>query len=58
MSESAEDRRIGQLVAESLRRAYGTPTMTDAEFDALVGGCLDDQGSGDPSSTNPKEPDA
>ena len=38
-----EDRRIRLLVAESFRRTYGTPTMTDAEFDTLVQAFLDDQ---------------
>lgn len=42
MSESESDRRLGRLVAESIRRSEGRPTMTDEEFDALVGQCLDD----------------
>ena len=45
MPETEEDRRIRLLVAESFRRTYGTPTMTDAEFDTLVQACLDDQES-------------
>ena len=49
MSETEEDRRIRLLVAESFRRTYGTPTMTDAEFDMLVQAFLDDQKPGDPS---------
>ena len=30
-----------------------TPMMTDAEFDALVQACLDDQEPGDPSPSGP-----
>ena len=47
MPESEEDQRISLLVAESFRRTYGTLTMTDAEFDALVQACLDDQEPGE-----------
>ena len=47
MPETEADRRIRLLVAESFRRTYGTPTMTDAEFDTLVQACLDDQKPGD-----------
>ena len=48
-----EDRRIRLLVAESFRRTYGTPTMTDAEFDTLVQAFLDDQKPADPSPSGP-----
>ena len=53
MPESEEDQRISLLVAESFRRTYGTPMMTDAEFDALVQACLDDQEPDDLSPSGP-----
>lgn len=46
MAELGPESRVALLVAESFRRTYGTPRMTDAEFDALVQACLDDQQPG------------